>query len=144
MIDKKAQFNSEFEPEIPARLKSDLNALFKPDSSVPAELDRAVMDRACRHLLSGQRRWYRAIRWAGSVAAAAAIIIFACVFFNLNHSTNRADIDHNGRVDILDAFKLARQIESSDAQNKKLDFNGDGVVNQEDVDIVALAAVHLD
>ena len=75
---------------------------------------------------------------------AAAIIIFACVFFNLNHSTVRTDIDHNGRVDILDAFKLARQIESSNVQNKKLDFNGDGIVNQEDVDIVAMAAVHID
>jgi hypothetical protein len=144
MIDKKEQFNSEFEPEIPARLKADLGALFKPIHPVPAELDRAVIDRTYRHLLTRQRRWYRAIRWAGSVAAAAAIIIFACVFFNLDHSTNGADIDHNGRVDILDAFKLARQIESSNVQNKKLDFNGDGVVNQEDVDVVALAAVHLD
>jgi hypothetical protein len=144
MIDKKEQFNKEFEPEIPERLKADLGALFKPASPVPAELDRAVLNRTCRHLLSRQRRWYRVIRWAGSVAAAAAIIILACVFFNLNHSTVGPDIDHNGRVDILDAFKLARQIESSDVHNRKLDFNGDGVVNQEDVDIVALAAVHLD
>jgi hypothetical protein len=144
MNNKNEQFNSEFEPEVPERLKADLGALFKPASPVPAELDRAVMDRVSRRLLTRQRKWHNAFRWAGSVAAAAAIIILACVFFNLNHSTVRADIDHNGRVDILDAFKLARQIESSNVHNRKLDFNGDGVVNQEDVDIVAMAAVHLD
>jgi hypothetical protein len=45
-------------------------------------------------------------------------------------------------VDILDAFKLARHIESADA-DKKWDINEDGVVNGKDVDLVASAAVSL-
>jgi hypothetical protein len=104
------------------------------------------------------------------VAAAAAVIIFA---FSLNltqkpgPSTSRTvlvkaqaiDIDRNGRVDILDAFKLARHIESADRTKTNLspvsstgqalrkrgwDINGDGLVDRNDVDSVALAAVRLD
>ncbi|MHC4229665.1 MAG: dockerin type I domain-containing protein, partial [Planctomycetota bacterium] len=55
-----------------------------------------------------------------------------------------ADIDQNGRVDILDAFKLARQIELAGSTEAILDINGDGLVNRDDVDMVALAAVRLD
>ncbi len=47
-------------------------------------------------------------------------------------------------MDILDAFKLARQIESADSAEIKLDVNGDGKVNRDDVDLVASAAVRLD
>ena len=56
----------------------------------------------------------------------------------------QGDVDRNGRVDILDAFKLARHIESAGAVEGKWDMNGDGQVNREDVDIVAFAAVRLD
>lgn len=54
------------------------------------------------------------------------------------------DIDENGRVDILDAFKLARHIESAEVREAKWDINGDGQVNRDDVDVVAFAAVRLD
>ena len=56
----------------------------------------------------------------------------------------RADIDQSGRIDILDAFKLARHIESADRPETKWDINGDGSVNRDDVDYVAFAAVRLD
>jgi hypothetical protein len=141
MANKQEQFGSENNPEIPAGLKSELKGLFRPGFSVPAEVDRAVLDRAFQRILSRQRRWHRNIRLAGSVAAAAAIIIFACIF--LNHNTVAADIDRNGRVDILDAYKLARHIESADSKNKSWDINGDGLINQADVDVVAMVAVHI-
>ena len=54
------------------------------------------------------------------------------------------DIDENGRVDILDAFKLARHIESAETRQAKWDINGDGQVNRDDVDVIAFAAVRLD
>jgi hypothetical protein len=47
-------------------------------------------------------------------------------------------------VDILDAFKLARQIESAGPTEKNWDINGDGLVDRHDVDMVAFAAVRLD
>ena len=64
----------------------------------------------------------------------------------------RADVDHNGRVDILDAFLLARSIEArgpvdvtpSGAADTQWDLNGDGRVDKDDVNLVASAAVRLD
>jgi hypothetical protein len=58
--------------------------------------------------------------------------------------TQAADIDRNGRVDILDAFKLAKHIESAGSTETKWDINGDGLIDRSDVDVVALAAVRLD
>jgi hypothetical protein len=96
------------------------------------------------------------------VAAAAAVIILA---FSLDLTqrveptadrsvlarAQAIDIDQNGRVDILDAFKLARHIESAGSAEESLslrkqgwDINGDGLVNHDDVDTVAFAAVRLD
>jgi hypothetical protein len=50
------------------------------------------------------------------------------------------DIDGNHRVDIVDALKLAHQINSGIGR----DLNGDGVADQRDVDAIAVAVVRLD
>ncbi len=55
----------------------------------------------------------------------------------------QADIDGNGKVDILDAFALARHIEGKQPADRTWDFNGDGLIDRRDVDTVALAAVRL-
>jgi len=171
MTDKKEHFDEDLDLRISPKLSEDLNTLFKPQFSVPPELDRAIMDQANRRLV--QRHWrHRVFRHISlwRIAAAAAVIIFA---FSLNltekpgpttSQTNlveaqAVDIDRNGRVDILDAFKLARHIESADRTKTNLspvssagqalreqgwDINGDGLVDRNDVDQVALAAVRLD
>lgn len=155
MTEKKGHFDEDLDLRISPKLSEDLNTLFKPQFSVPPELDRAIMDQANRRLV--QRHWRHRIFHHISIwriAAAAAVIIFA---FSLNltqkpgPSTSRSvlvgaqavDIDRNGRVDILDAFKLARHIESANRTDKKWDINEDGVVNGKDVDLVASAAVSL-
>lgn len=58
----------------------------------------------------------------------------------------RADFDGSGRVDILDAFALARRLESGrgNAADPAFDLNGDGRVDRRDVDLAALAAVRLE
>jgi len=142
---------------IPSKLSADLNALFQPRVGVPPEVDRAVMDRAHKHFAGikpGKGRFLR-IHWAWRIAAAAAVIIFA-FSLNLTKQTGPAtdrfslskaqavDIDRNGRVDILDAFKLAKKIESAGNTQTKWDINGDGLIDRSDVDVVALAAVRLD
>jgi hypothetical protein len=154
MTENKVHFDEDLDLRISPKLSEDLNTLFEPQFSVPSELDRAIMDRANQCL--AQRHWrHRVFRHISiwRIAAAAAVIIFA---FSLNltkkpgPTTSRSvlaeaqavDIDRNGRVDILDAFKLARHIESADAE-KKWDINGDGFVNRKDVDLVASAAVSL-
>ena len=144
---------------VSVKLSEDLDALFKPQLSVPPEVDRAILDRAGRHFAGrkftpvGRRRFRWVSLW--KVAATAAVVVFA---FSLN-LTNKSrqtihysglakagavDFDRNGRVDILDAFKLARQIELASNAGTNLDINGDGLVNRGDVDTVALAAVRLD
>jgi len=126
---------------------------------VPPEVDRAVSDSIHRHFAAersseGRRRRFR---WAAlwKVAAAAAVVILA---FSLDltkkpePATHRAvlagaqaaDIDLSGRVDILDAFKLARRIDTAGRIEPEWDMNGDGLVDRSDVDTVALAAVRLD
>lgn len=157
MTERKEHFGEDMDLRAPSKLSTDLNALFEPQVGVPPEVNRAVMDRAHKHfapLQSGKGKHLR-IHWGWRIAAAAAVIILA---FSLDltkqtgpatdsFSLNKAqaiDIDRNGRVDILDAFKLARHIESADRTETKWDFNGDGLVDRSDVDVVALAAVRLD
>ena len=142
---------------VPSKLSADLNSLFQPQVGVPPEVDRAVMDRAYKHFAGIKSIKGRILRihWAWRIAAAAAVIIFA---FSLDltqqtgpvtdsislNETQVADIDRNGRVDILDAFKLARHIETAGPVETEWDINGDGLIDRSDVDVVALAAVRLD
>lgn len=178
MSDTTEHFDDEADFEACPKLAEDLNALFGSGLSVPAEVDRAVIDRANRHFVRrGRRRPWS--RWAASAAAAAAVIIFAVVLetqfsgpskqesksdqhFSAPPAERKSksdqfasttlaakarlatDIDENGRVDILDAFKLARHIESAETRQAKWDINGDGQVNRDDVDVIAFAAVRLD
>jgi anti-sigma-K factor RskA len=171
MTEKKGHFDEDLDLKVSPKFSADLNTLFKPQFSVPPEVDRAIMDKAHQHLIPKhwRHRIFRHISlWR--IAAAAAVIIFA---FSLNLTqepgptttssfiveAQAVDIDENGRVDILDAFKLARHIESADRTKTNLspvsstgqalrkqgwDINGDGLVNRNDVDSVALAAVRLD
>jgi len=171
MANKNRYFDEDLDLRMSPKLSEDLNTLFKPQFSVPPEVDRAIIDKAYQHFIPKhwRHRIFRHISlWR--VAAAAAVIIFA---FSLNLTqkpgptttssfiveAQAVDIDENGRVDILDAFKLARHIESAESTKTKLspvlgtgqalrkqewDINGDGVVDRNDVDKVALAAVRLD
>ncbi len=156
MSEETKHFYEDLDMRVSQKFSEDLNILFKPHFSIPPEVDRAIMDRA--HQQFTQKHWsHRILRHISiwRIAAAAAVIIFA---FSLNltqkpgPATNQSflvgaravDIDRNGRVDILDAFKLARYVESAERTEKKWDVNGDGLVNSNDVDLVASAAVRLD
>jgi hypothetical protein len=157
MTEKNKYFDEDLDLRIPSKLSADLKALFEPQVGVPPEVNRAVMDRAHKHfdaMQSGKRRRLR-VHWAWRIAAAAAVVIFAFSLdltkqagpttdrFSISKIQN-VDIDRNGRVDILDAFKLARHIETADRTETEWDINGDGLIDRNDVDVVALAAVRLD
>ena len=156
MNEKPEHFDEHLDLKVSPDFSADLNALFEPRLSIPPEIDRAVLDRANQQL--SPKHWSHHILQHVSIwriAAAAAVIIFA---FSLNltqkpgPTTNQSlfvearavDIDGSGRVDILDAFKLARYVESTDGTEKEWDINGDGLVNSNDVDLIASAAVRLD
>jgi anti-sigma-K factor RskA len=157
MTESKEHYDEDLDLRVSPRLSEDLHTFFNPHLSVPPEIDRAIMDRAHQHLVRRQsaRGGRRLLRWAASIAAVAAVIILA---FSLNLTqkpgptttpsfiveAQAVDIDENGRVDILDAFKLARHVEFSERTKKEWDINGDGLINRDDVDLVAFAAVRLD
>jgi hypothetical protein len=137
------------EPQFKERLSDDLKALFEPASPDWSGMDRAVMDRAYQALspIRKQRRLY----WPAAAAAAAAIgagVLFMSFWHDkpagpLPMAARLEDVDRNGRVDILDAFQLAKMVQSSTATDSMWDMNRDGTVNQLDVEVVAKAAVHL-
>ena len=52
------------------------------------------------------------------------------------------DVNEDGQVDILDAFTLASRIEHKTLE-EKWDINGDGQVNQADVEEISAFAVKL-
>ncbi|MBN1765201.1 MAG: hypothetical protein JW860_08090 [Sedimentisphaerales bacterium] len=143
--------------QVSDQLPHDLKDLFQPDSSVSPQMDWAILDRAqqqLQHQARSKRRW---LPWVVSVASAAAVV---AILLNLDFSPVPApvdqsahpispvlaatDIDYSGRVDILDAFTLARHLETSSQPDTRWDVNNDGLVNNRDVDYVAMAAVRLE
>ena len=153
MSDKKKHFNEDSELRIPDKLSEDLNTIFKSDQLVPHEIDRTIIDGARRYLGHRQEK-VRVLRWFSSAAAAAAVILSVFLLDTPKQTAIapsrpafiavKNDIDQNGSVDILDAFRLARYIDSAEIPDIKWDINGDGLVNHKDVDSVAFAAVRLD
>lgn len=142
------------ELEVPQGLRDDLARLYRADLSVPAGVDEAIRTAARRHFLR-RRRSRRIIRLVQFSAAAAAVILLAVRV--ANHSAQappgstamtpppaKEDIDGNGRVNILDAFALARHVETDASPNLAWDMNGDGALDGSDIDAVAMAAVRLE
>ncbi len=56
----------------------------------------------------------------------------------------REDLNHDGKVDILDALVLAREIEQGQEPGAQLDLNGDGVIDRRDAEVIAKQAVNLE
>jgi len=146
------QFDA-LEKKVSGALGKDLKALFSPEGGVPGEVDRAVLDAARRRLVRPARRRRLRLVWGGAAAAVAAAVLLAVVLnVTWDHRGQSpsgpaallpADVDRNGRVDILDAYKLARRAGAGEFE-AAWDLNADGRVDRADVDLVALAAVRLD
>ena len=142
-------------PQDLSDLARDLAALGSRRIEVPTDIDDAVMA-AARSALSERRRGkFAARRWAGWTAAAAglALVVWGgsvlttrrpveTRYLSSQLASAPGDLDRSGRVDILDAFALARQLDSDIAPTLG-DFNGDGRIDRADVDAIAMAAVRL-
>ena len=168
MNPQEEQFENDFKSVDFEKLSADLKSFSAPPGPVPPEVDRRILDMANRRIVR-RRPVLRWIGWAGSAAAAALIILVLTMNLPeksgqmpsttrsrrfsaydspmpeaLATKTAAADIDRNGKVNILDAFKLARSLQSSQAGQSQWDVNGDGQVNHGDVDTIAIVAVSLD
>src|SRR5689334_22511317 len=165
--------NTEQEPAASPRLIEGLRALSGPAPAVPPAVDQAVLTQARAHLRSiaprppaalsgpavasqvpvesnGPARRPTLVPFPQWLAIAAALVVgfgLAFLFRPGSHGVApvaREDIDRNGRVDILDAFALARRLQSgAPSAEAGVDVNGDGVFDQRDVDHVAARAVQL-
>jgi hypothetical protein len=154
------------------RLSQNLRRLFSPGQADLSAVDRAVAEAARKHLAQLEkvpclrsrrhanaelasttclrlRKHGTLRRWAVPLAAAAVITI-GCVLWlghgpatKINTGIAAEDVDHNGKVDIVDALQLARHVESGRGIERMWDFNGDGVVDRRDVDKLAFATVAL-
>jgi hypothetical protein len=144
---------------LPPRLADDLGRLYPPGPPVPPGIEGVILARTQAHF-ARQRRLNRTLALIGALSAAAAVVLFA-VLLNRNPQMKQMaqskengaaptstvaaneDIDGNGRVDILDAFALARRIESDQAGGAGANVNVDGKPGPDDVKRIALAAVRL-
>jgi hypothetical protein len=156
MTEQNRQFDDRERP-VSDRFGRDLRALYGPTGSVPPKIDRAILNQAHRRLVKRRPILLR-LRWAGVAAAAAMVAIGVFLYhglapdnhpsFTINYQSAAAerpvDIDGNGRVDILDAFRLAKSVESRGPTATEWDINNDGRLDREDIDAVAVAAVRLD
>lgn len=138
----------------PLKIESAFRELRGEQIFVPPRVDCAVLEAARRHLSGREERpafWFRRwLFWPG-IATACALLGW------LTHHAVRPfapstapgafaleDINRDGRVDILDAFALARQVRLGSEHEVTLDFNGDGVVDERDAEWLAARAVVLE
>jgi hypothetical protein len=136
------------EPQLPTKVSEELKSLCAPPRLIPPQVDDAILSAARAHLavVTQSRRWVQFPRWL----AAAAVVALAAVLGSLWISNRRLpevareDIDRDGRVDVLDAFALARRLQQGAATDRLFDINGDGVVNQKDINAITTRAVKLD
>ena len=135
---------SDTNPELPEELHQAIVNLHTPPIPVPAHLDRLILS-AAHVRLTRRKRAVRALGW-GSIAAAAVLLITVARFSFIDKPSTPqvaivGDVNGDGRVDILDAFVVARGIAHHEKLPQTWDVNGDGVVDQKDVDLLAQMAV---
>ena len=136
-------------------LARDLARLAEPRITVPQSVDDAVMAAARTALARRRRGGHPAFRWGAWTAAAAGLALavwVGSVLLPQQHASREmasmsapavaGDLDRSGRVTILDAFALARQIESGQSPFSG-DINSDGLIDRADVDAIAMLAVRL-
>jgi hypothetical protein len=138
--------DSEQSLEAPPRLVAALKAGAERTVFVPPAVDRAILEAGRAQLnpekkaaLSGWRRW---AFWPALVGACAIVALIVRVLMPPAHFA-REDLNHDGKVDILDSFALARELKTGRALPAKFDVNGDGVIDERDVTSIAAHAVAL-
>ena len=137
------------EPKAPAKL---VTALKEPSARrvfMPPSMDAAVLRAAQQHFAKPQPAFTRFLRpWVIWPTTATACLALAGLAFFATRSPQpqfaREDINCDGRVDILDAFQLAREIQSGANPTTITDLNNDGLIDRRDAEIIAMHAVRLE
>jgi hypothetical protein len=129
---------------LPPKLKADLSRAVDRPVEIPSDVDAAML--AIGRTYTANRRRFRYWRATIGSVAAAAMLLLGWMLWPVQPKpaaqvasiiASPMDLDGSGRVDILDAYALARQLPNG------RDVNGDGKVDQADVDAIAKVAVDL-
>ncbi len=145
-MNENGQQQPEQELDAPLKLASALKHVSHPKLFVPPYVDAAIFKAARQHLDKPvkPRRFRPWMLWP-ALTAACALILCAVRLFTTSGPSHyaREDLNHDGKVDILDSFALARELKSSKHLPAIYDVNGDGVVDERDVLLIATHAVQL-
>jgi hypothetical protein len=155
--------------ELPERLKAVLRNRYGTGPPVPERLDQTILADAHHHLreqLRPKRSGFgRPLKWAAMASLIAAAVLLMVRLPMQDGSPSQIvdgtgdsssvgprtaaragsapnDLDGNGRIDILDAFVLARSMAAGRGSLVN-DVNHDGRLDQSDVRALAQAAVTL-
>lgn len=138
-------------------IAADLSPASQPPFSVPEEVDRRILWLARKQAAIARKRPYRTVSVGLRWAVAASVVVTLGILTTSRHlrrpetaepvvarvAAVPGDINADRRVDILDAFALARAVSADGGINSRWDVNGDGVVDDRDVERLARAAVSL-
>lgn len=135
----------------PPELVSALKRSPKAPIFIPPSLDESILRSARQHLSRPKERkfkWSLMVRWGVATATLVLLLALLSQFLKKPGSSPGAGLaqgglNHDGQIDILDAFALARELKAGAPPNPKLDVNGDGVVDERDVATLAARAVSL-
>jgi hypothetical protein len=139
------------EPQAPAKLVAVLRRSRSEPTFVPPAVDESVLRAAHQHLApktQARFRWLPLLSWLATATAILVAAVLILARFKPGVVPNptafaKEDINHDGRVDILDAFAIARQLKQGTVSNPHLDINGDGVVDERDMQMIVTEAVKL-
>ena len=142
------------------QLHKDLSAATRAGIKIPQELDDAILKRASEALAPTAPKRLRLGKPAAWIAVAASLTLIIWISDmirsavitkqqEVSAAVMPGDIDRNGKVDILDAFKLARVLDNTAASSPPItthinDLNTDGTVDSLDVNAIAMKAVTLE
>lgn len=149
MMDRPAD---EFDDALPPGLAEGLGQGYGRKLEVPRAIDQAVLG-AMREKFAKRRRMRLTIRWSsvasGALAACVAVVIWLSTGSSgiAPHtpvtSAIKGDMDASGRVDMVDALILATRMKRGEMPDAAWDLNGDGKIDQADVEAIAHGAVML-
>jgi hypothetical protein len=117
---------------------------------VPERIDTLIRQRAKAHLENGSRARIPKlpIRWTGRLWRVAAVLclggLLSLLVIRREHQTfdvTQVDQDQNGRINIVDVFALARSLHRQQKPTSEFDYNLDGIVDAQDVEILAARVV---
>jgi hypothetical protein len=124
------------------KLGDALKAAYSQRAQVPASIDDAI-SAAARERFDQRRRLRMLVRRGGGVAAGIAAVIVIGVMLHRPAALQPLAQGGDHPLNMVDALNLAKHLAAKDAVDKSWDLNHDGVIDQKDVEAVAIASVDL-